>query len=133
MDPIADLLIRIKNAGQAGLDSAVIPYSKIKAQILEVLKKEGYILGATEKAGAHPSIEVGISYLPEKKGERRTPRVQGASRISKLSKRLYYGVADIKPVRFGKGLLVLSTPQGVMSGKDAKKANVGGEALFKIW
>lgn len=135
MDPIADLLVQIRNAGQAGKDSVTLPHSNIKMSILEVLKKEGYVLGATQKGkeGGVQKIEVGISYLPEEKGKRRTPRIKGAERISKLSKRLYYGVGDIKPVRFGKGLLVLSTPQGIMSGKEAQKANVGGEALFKIW
>lgn len=133
-DPIADLLTRIKNAGMAGKNTATIPFSKMKMGILELLKKEGYVADFKEKGKkVIKNIEVDISYYPTAEGKRPTPRIQGARRVSKQSKRLYRGVDQIKPVKFGKGLLVLSTPKGILSGKDARKENVGGEPLFTIW
>ncbi|MCR4306442.1 MAG: 30S ribosomal protein S8 [Candidatus Yonathbacteria bacterium] len=127
-DPIADLLVRIKNAGNTGLPSTIIPYSQLKFEIASLLQKEGYI-GSVSKKGkkAKKVIEVSIAYTNKK------PRIADAARVSKPSRRVYMGVSDIKPVRHGYGLLVLSTPKGIMTDKEARKEHVGGEALFKIW
>ncbi len=127
-DPIADLLVRIKNAGNTGLPSTIIPYSQLKFEIASLLQKEGYI-GSVSKKGkkAKKVIEVSIAYTNKK------PRIADAARVSKPSRRVYMGVHDIKPVRHGYGLLVLSTPKGIMTDKEARKEHVGGEALFKIW
>lgn len=127
-DKVADMLIRIKNAGDAGKESTLIPHSKLRLSIAEALLKHGYIVSVSKKGKkTKKAIEVGIAYTDGK------PRVSEVKRISKLSKRVYYGFRDIKPVKNGYGILILSTPKGILSGDEAKKENVGGEALFKIW
>lgn len=93
--------------------------------LAELLQREGYI-GETEK-GKTSTLSVNLNY---KNGR---PAINGVKRISKLSRRIYFGVRDIKPVKRGHGLLVLSTPAGVVTGKDARQKRVGGEALFEIW
>lgn len=128
MDPIADMLINIKNAAIAGKPFALVPYSKLKLSIASLLVKEGYLRGVSKRGKkAKKFIELEISYSDKK------PKIQGVARISKPSKRVYYGMGELKPVKNGYGLLVLSTPKGILAGKDAKKEHVGGEALFKIW
>jgi small subunit ribosomal protein S8 len=128
-DPIADLIIRLKNAGIAKKPSIVLTYSKLKMAILDVLVKEGFVKSAVKKGKkVIKYIEVTLDYHTDG-----TPKISGTERVSKTSKRVYLPVKLIRPVRNGFGLLVLSTPKGVMSGKDAIKEKVGGEALFKIW
>ncbi|MBY0294225.1 30S ribosomal protein S8 [Patescibacteria group bacterium] len=127
MDPISDFIIRIQNASRAKLSVVSLPYSNMKEAIAEVLEQEGYITGIDKKAKKEGVLSVTLAY---KNG---MPVVQGVKRISKPSRRLYIGVRDIKPVKRGYGAVVLSTPAGVMSGKQAKAKNVGGEILFEIW
>jgi small subunit ribosomal protein S8 len=128
MDRIADMITHIVNAGNAGHDTAVVGYSRLKADIAEVLKAEGFIKGYEKKTkdGKHfLALDLHI--------ENRIPKVKGVKRISKPSKRLYRKSSEIRPVKQGYGLLVLSTPKGVMSGRQARKEKLGGEALFSIW
>jgi small subunit ribosomal protein S8 len=128
MDSIADLIVRIKNASDARKESVTVPHSKMKAAILEVLEKEGYVGGITKKGKKiHKSIEVGLVY------DEFGPRVKGVERVSKLSKRMYSGSKDLKRVMQGHGVLVLTTPKGIMTDSEARKQKVGGELLFKIW
>ena len=128
MDPIANMIIGIKNAGNAGRTSAVFPYSKIKESIAEVLKKEGFIKDAEKKTvGGKPSLIVNLL------AENRVPKVKGVSRVSKTSKRIYKKYSDIRLVKNGYGAVILSTSKGVMSGRDARKEKLGGEVLFTIW
>lgn len=128
MDPIADMIIAIKNAGEAGLKSAVVPYSNIKHEIGALLVKEGYLESVAKKGKKTPkSIELGILYKDKK------PKISGVERISKVSRRVYIKSKDIRPVIQGYGLLVVSTPKGILTGKEARKGNIGGEAMFKIW
>lgn len=122
------MLIMIKNASLAGKESVSFPASKIKFAILECLKKEGYVGEVAKKVKKdHPVIEAKLIYVDK------TPKVTQVERVSKQSRRVYFGVKDIHKVRNGSGLLVLSTPKGILSGRDARKEQVGGEALFKIW
>lgn len=123
-DPIADLLVRLKNASVVGHASVSLPYSRMKHSVAQVLSKEGYV-GDVKKSGHALTIE--LSY---KTGR---PAITGAKRISKPSRRMYLGVRDVKPVKRGLGLVMLSTPKGIMTGKEAKSARVGGEVLFEIW
>lgn len=127
-DPIANMLIMIKNGNLAGHESVSFPYSKIKNAIGECLQKEGYIKQVSKKVKkGFPVLEIELVYQNKK------PKIIHVERISKQSRRVYFGVKDIHKVRSGSGLLVLSTPKGILSGKDARREQVGGEALFKIW
>lgn len=125
-DPIADFLIRIKNANQAGKSVVSTPASSLNEALAALLQKEGYIAGSSKKPKSR-ILEITLKYS----GER--PAVSGVRRISKPSRRLYMGVRDIRPVRRGHGLLVLSTPKGLLTGAGAKRERVGGEALFELW
>ncbi len=133
-DSISNLIIKIKNANRAGKSTVSAPYSKFGEAIVTLLEKEGFIksfsksghIGSDKKVAK--SIDIELLY-----NEDGTPKVEDVQRMSKLSKRLYTNAKDIKPVRNGYGLLVLSTPKGVLSDAEARKHNVGGELLFKIW
>ncbi len=125
-DPIADFLIRLRNALMANKESVVVPSSKMTRALSELLSREGYI-GAIDKKIKNNSLSIALSY---KNGR---PSILGAKRISKPSRRMYMGVHDVKPVKRGHGLLVLSTPAGILTGKEAREKHVGGEALFEIW
>jgi len=127
-DPIADMIVRIKNAGAAGNDVVTVPYSKMKMAIAELLEREGFVKSVSKKGKKiAKSIEIGLVYDEDE------PRVKGAERISKFSRRVYEKAKGLKRVKNGYGLLVLTTPKGIVTDKEAKEQNVGGEALFKIW
>lgn len=118
----------MKNGSLAGKESVLVPYSKMKQAILECLKKEGYVGSVSKKTKKEqPVLEVELIYAEKK------PKISEVERISKQSRRVYYGIKDIHTVRSGSGLLVLSTPKGILSGKEARKEQVGGEALFRLW
>ncbi len=128
MDQISNMLIIMKNGSLAGKKSVVFPYSKMKHAIAECLKKEGYISAVAKKIKKdQPVLEVELIYTEDK------PRITEIERISKQSRRVYFGIKDIHSVRNGSGLLVLSTPKGILGGKEARVEQVGGEALFRIW
>lgn len=128
MDSISNMIIMMKNGSLAGKESVVFPYSKLKNAILECLKKEGYVSAVTKKVKKdHPVLEVALTYVDNK------PKIAEVERVSKQSRRIYFSMKDIHSVRNGTGLLVLSTPKGILSGKEARKEQVGGEALFRIW
>ena len=118
----------MKNGSLAGKESVFLPYSKLKHAILECLKKEGYVTNVSKKIRKdQPVLEVGLLYIDKK------PKIAEVERISKQSRRVYFGVKEIHPIRNGAGLLVLSTPKGILSGGEARREQVGGEALFKVW
>lgn len=122
------MIIQIKNAGDAGHDRVTLSYSKLKHSVADVLQKENFLKKVSVKGeGTKKSLVIDL-FL-----DNRTPKVRGVSRISKPSKRVYKKSSDIRPVKNGYGALILSTSKGVMSGRDAKKAQLGGEALFTIW
>ncbi len=125
-DPISDFIIRLQNASKAGKTSVSLPASKMKLAVAEVLAREGY-LSEVEKSKKTAVMTVVLAF---KNGK---PVISGVKRISKPSRRLYMGVRDVRPVKRGHGLLVLSTPQGILTGKQAQEARVGGETLFEIW
>ena len=128
MDTISNMIIQIKNAGNAGLEHVAMPYSKQKHSIAEVLKKENFIKGVkmeTKKGKNVLSLDLFV--------DNRIPKIRGVKRVSKPSKRIYAKSANIRPVKSGYGALIISTSQGVMTDREARKANLGGEALFQIW
>ena len=127
-DPIADMLTRIRNAGAAGLKKVVMPASNEKAAIAAVLKEEGYIGEfAVSGEGAKRTLGIEIKYYGGK------PVIAGLERVSKPSCRVHCGCAEIPRVRNGLGIVVLSTPKGIISGRKAKAENVGGEIICYVW
>lgn len=128
-DPIADMLTRIRNANSAGKPEVDIPYSRLKAEVANVLKREGYIANfyQDKKEGAWPVLKVQLKMV----GKDRS--IVGIKRISKPGSRRYVGAKDIPRVLGGMGVSILTTSRGVMTGRDAKRANVGGEILANIW
>lgn len=128
MDSISNMLITMKNGGSARKESVFFPYSKMKHAIAECLKKEGYLNEVSKKIKSdQPVLEVGLVYIDKQ------PKISEVERVSKQSRRVYFGVKDIHTVKGGAGLLVLSTPKGILSGKSARAEQVGGEALFRVW
>ena len=127
-DPIADMLTRVRNAGAAGLKKIEMPSSKEKAAIAAVLKEEGYISDfAVLEDGAKKILSVTVKYYQG------APVIEGIQRVSKPSCRIHCTCKDIPKVRGGLGTVVLSTPNGILSGRKAKEANVGGEVLLYVW
>ena len=128
-DPIADLLTRVRNAAQAQHKTVDIPASSLKVEICRVLKEEGYISEYTVVEEPCPgSIRIQMKYGRDLKAV-----VHGLKRISKPSLRVYVGSQDIKSVCSGLGISIVSTSDGVMTGKKARKAKVGGEVLCEVW
>lgn len=128
-DAIANLIIKLKNAGLAGKANIEAPYSKLGESILALLEREGYIKSFKKDSGKKivKTIDVELAYVDGKS------KIEGVERVSKLSRRTYSGAKNLRSVRSGYGIQVLSTPKGILSGREAKKQNVGGELLFKIW
>jgi small subunit ribosomal protein S8 len=128
MDPIANMLVMIKNASRAGHESTAFPYSKIKFEIAETLSRAGFLKNVNKKSKkGGESIEVGLLYTND------MPRISDVERVSKVSRRIYKGVNELKSVRNNTGLFVLSTPKGILTDKEAKKEHVGGEVILSIW
>jgi small subunit ribosomal protein S8 len=131
-DPIADMLTRIRNASRARHPSCEMPTSRMKRAIADVLRDEGYIESFEERGeGVHKVLRVYLRYAPGGRG--RDPVLLGIKRISKPGLRVYTRAANIPRVFGGLGTAILSTPQGVMSGKRAQTIKVGGEVLAHVW
>lgn len=128
-DPIADMLTRIRNAIKVEHETLDIPFSKLKLGVVDVLKREGYVWGY-EIVEAQPAnmIRVQLKYSPS--GER---VIQSIRKISKPGRRCYLGPKDLRPVLNGLGISILSTNKGVVSDREARAQNVGGEVLCEIW
>ncbi len=122
------MLIGMKNANRALRDSVIVPESKLCLAIAEKLSKEGFVGAISRKTRrGRPVFEVTLVSAD------RMPKITEVKRISKPSRRMYAGSADIRSIKNGKGLLVLSTPKGILTDKEARKEHVGGEVLFSIW
>ena len=129
-DPVADMLTRIRNASRAKRKSVIIPRSKLKLQLAEILKQEGFVGEFRELLGGehgHPVIEMDLRY------DGGTPVISGISRVSKPGLRKYKGCQDIARVKRGLGIMVLTTSRGVMSDREARRQKVGGEVLCTVW
>ncbi len=127
-DPVGDFIVSLKNAGAIRKVSVSVPYSAFKMAIAEKLKEAGFV-SAVERKGKkiRKNLDITLKY---KDGEH---AIAGVKRISKPGRRLYKNSREIIPVRYGYGALILSTPKGVLTDKEARKEKVGGEALFEIW
>jgi small subunit ribosomal protein S8 len=127
-DPIADMLTRIRNAQVARHESVVVPNSRIKAEIARVLKSEGFITDYELPGEKEKDIKIRLRY-----SGKRAPVVTGLKRISKPGLRIYTKAKDMPRILGGLGVAIVSTPQGVMTAAEAKRANVGGEILCYVW
>ena len=128
-DPIGDFIIRLKNATDVGKKSVSVPFSKMKHAIALTLKKCGYI-GTIEEVGSGVKKMLTVELLYGIDGR---PKIQGVKRVSKPGRRLYAPVSKIHPVKYGRGLMVLTTPKGILTDIEARRDRVGGETLFSIW
>lgn len=128
-DPIGDLLTRIRNGQRARKDSVTTPASKLRARVLDVLQREGYIRGYSEEGEevADKALRVDLKYFEGK------PAIQHVSRVSKPGRRVYSGANELPRIRNGLGIVIVSTPRGVLSDAEAREANVGGELLAQVF
>jgi small subunit ribosomal protein S8 len=128
-DPIADMLTRIRNASLVRHRRVSVPYSKLKEAVAKILVDEGFISGysVTDEA-PQPNLVMGMKYTG--KGN---PVITGLERVSKPGRRIYLGYRDIPWVRSGLGVAIVSTPNGVMTGRQARREQVGGEILCNVW
>lgn len=130
-DPIADMLTRIRNASTARHESVLIPSSRMKVAIAKVLKDEGFIRDynvVSEEGRPQPNLKVELIY-----GGRKQPLVSGLQRVSKPGLRVYVQRREIPRVYGGLGIAILSTPKGIMTGREARRQEVGGEVLCYVW
>lgn len=127
-DPIADMLTRIRNGKMRRLDVVEIPGSKIKIQLASILKREGFIRNfKVVKAGSHENLRVFLRYQDKENV------ITGIERISKPGRRVYVGKGELPRVRGGLGIAILTTPKGILTDRECRQANVGGEVLCTVW
>ena len=130
-DPVADLFIRLLNAGRRAHPTVGIPASKLKASILSVLQAEGFIQSFEKTTtSGHPSLTVALRYHP---GRERKPVIEGIKRVSKPGHRIYVGKKEVPRVMGGLGVAIISTSKGVVTDSEARKTGMGGEVLCYIW
>jgi small subunit ribosomal protein S8 len=127
-DPIADMCTRIRNAVRAGKEEVDVPFSKLKANIARVLKKEGYIHDyKVETVEGHNALRIKLKYAKKK------PAIVGIKRISTPGNRVYLNAKKMPRVLGGMGVAIITTSRGLMVGHDARKSNIGGEILCEVW
>lgn len=127
-DPIADLLTRVRNGANAKKAELFVPYSKMKSEVVRILKDEGYIEDfEMDTTAAHPRIKIRSKMID------RTSAITGLKRVSRPGLRRYVGADEVPRVLGGMGIAILSTSRGVLSGREAKKQNLGGELLAYVW
>ena len=127
-DPLGDMLTRIRNGQRARKDSVLTPASKLRARVLDVLQREGYIRGySEEQMGPAAGIRIELKYF---EGQ---PAIKHVARVSKPGRRVYSGSQELPRIRNGLGITIVSTPKGVLSDAEAREQNVGGEVLAEVF
>ena len=127
-DPLGDMLTRIRNGQRARKDSVLTPASKLRARVLDVLQREGYIRGySEEQMGPAKGVRIELKYFEGQSA------IKHVARVSKPGRRVYSGSQDLPRVRNGLGILIVSTPKGVLSDAEARDQNVGGEVLAEVF
>ncbi len=128
-DPLGDMLTRIRNGQQARKDSVLTPASKLRARVLDVLQREGYIRGYSDadSGTAQAALRIDLKYF---EGQ---PAIQHIARVSKPGRRVYSGAQDLPRIRNGLGIAIVSTPKGVLSDAEAREQNAGGEVLCQVF
>jgi len=136
-DPISDMLNRIRNAQAVLKETVVVPFSNLKYEIAKILEAQGFIEKVEKKKkGTQKSFEITLKYIKSEKatgGYNLKPAVSSLKRLSKPGQRIYFKRHDIKSVLGGHGIAVISTAKGLMTDKEARKNNLGGEAICEIW
>ncbi|MDO8555532.1 MAG: 30S ribosomal protein S8 [bacterium] len=128
MDPIADMFSKIRNAYAVKKDTVAVPYSKLKMEIVKLLQKKEYIKDIVRRGRKiKKTIEVTLLYRNNK------PAIEGMNRVSKPSRRVYAHFKDMELIRKGQGMLIVSTPKGILCEKTSRKEKVGGEVIGKVW
>ena len=126
-DPISDLLTRIRNAGRALLPAVELPHSRMKESVAKILRSEGYVSDVAVEGDAKKKLKIRLKYQGKKSV------IEGLKRVSRPGLRRYVGSTEIPRVLNGMGVSIVSTPEGVMTGAQAKKKNLGGELLCQVW
>ena len=128
-DPVGDMIARIRNAAMRKRSKVLTPASKLRQRVLDVLQDEGYIRGyaLVQKPGEFPEFEIELKYFDGQ------PVIVEIARVSKPGRRVYSSIKDLKPIKNGLGISILSTPKGVMSDSAARDANVGGEVICRVY
>jgi small subunit ribosomal protein S8 len=133
LDPIAEMLTRVRNAQSAGHKEVVFAASKMKLAIANILKKEGFVEAVSkEKNKSFENIKIALKYY-KVSNTQKLPAIKGIKRVSKEGQRIYVKSKDIRSVKNNFGISVVSTPKGVMTGFDARKLGLGGEVICEIW
>jgi small subunit ribosomal protein S8 len=127
MDPIADMLTRIRNAAMAKKKEVLVPYSKIKFEIAKILQKENFLASVELSEDNTKMLVIGLKYIDSKSA------ISSIKRISTVGRRLYIKHEEIKPVLNGFGTMVVSTSRGIMTGREAKRVKVGGEVICEVY
>ena len=128
MDPIADMLTSIRNAQAVSKETVKVPFSKLKFELAKVLEKSGFLKKVEKKGrGIKKFIEIKLRY------EDKIPVISGIKKISKPGQRIYSGAKELRPVRSGYGISIISTSKGLMTNKEARKQNIGGEVICQVW
>ena len=126
-DPIADMLTRIRNAGKALLPAVELPHSRMKESVAKILRNEGYVADVAVEGNVMKKLKIRLKYQGKKNV------IEGLKRVSRPGLRRYVGSTEIPRVLSGMGVSIVSTPEGVMTGAQAKKKNLGGELLCYVW
>ena len=127
-DPISDFLCRVRNAALARHEDVVMPHSRLKENLAQLLKREGYLTDVAVEGTGIKTIRLKLKYTAARKCV-----IEGLRRLSSPGRRVYSGCSDIPKVRGGLGVIVLSTPAGVVTDREARKRNLGGELLCSVW
>ena len=138
MDPITDLLNRIRNAQAVSKEQVSVPFSNLKYEIAKILERRGFVKEVGKKGKAQRRvIEITLKYderkLAEGEARQGRPAISGLKRISKPGQRIYLSVKELKPVKSGYGITIISTSKGLMTDKEARRQRLGGEVLCEIW
>lgn len=132
-DPISDMLTRIRNASSAGQPAVLMPMSKMKRKIAELMKAKSAVLDVLEDhEGSRMRLKIVLRYIADEKG-RRAPWLQGIRRVSRQGQRIYVKKGQIPYVKSGYGFAIISTSKGLMADSDARRAGLGGEIICEVW
>jgi len=133
MDPVLNMLVQIKNAQAVGKEQVLVPFSKVKFTIVQILKENNFVGDIEKKKKKARKSELDYLSVMLRYDDNKQPAISGIKIISRPSRHMYVGAKDIKSVHSGYGIAVISTSKGIMSSKEARKQGIGGEIMFEVW